>query len=527
LRAVLLVTLNGIVSSLKQWRERLQNRFAAASAVSNCLDRIATNRSRQYWDFDCLIALQFNCFIVLPYPRRASIRARMLSPSISNTLARTIAPSRSPDGNLLMHFCFAFGLIFLMPAFIMQLAVVPGDLTFTTSRTLQVANLFCGAYGIAMILTSRQVTGTMLRCWPILLLVGLAFASSVWSTNPASTIRQSPVLVTTSAFAMAMAGRLSPATCYRLIIRTMALVCLLSVLWVVLFPQQGMHQATDPFQYQHAGLWRGIFTHKQGLGVTSGLTTGLLLFYGSMTFSSLLFRLGAIACSVMCLVGTMSATGFVIAIALPIMLYTTYWIARRPPSVRKGMMALLVVTITAGYACFHLGILDFVMPMIGKSTDLSGRADFWPWVLANIKNSGSALLGGGFAGGWESVVAPDVSIDSGYILLVVWFGYLGAAIVLAVHGWVLWAGAKLIFSARSETAAILVFPFCIMMVEFILNITETAFMGKNINTVLVTVAAYQIVRYQSAVRTRTAWGSTNKIAPQWAVQKAGSERSHF
>ena len=434
---------------------------------------------------------------------------------VSTASARPLAHSRALDGNFLALFGFAFGLTFLMPAFVMTLAVDPVDLTFRTSRILQAANLFCALYGVAMILTSREVTSTVFRCRPILLLIGLAFLSSLWSFKPDSTIRESEVLLATSSFAMAMAGRLSPAASYRLIIRTLVLVCLLSIVWVVLFPQ-GMHQATDPFQYQHAGLWRGIFTHKQGLGVASGLTIGLLLFYGSMAFSSLVFRLGAIACSVTCLLGTMSATGFVIAIALPMMLYTTYWIARRPPSVRKGMMALLVATITAGYACFHLGILDFVMPMIGKSTDLTGRADFWPWVLANIKNSGSALLGGGFAGGWENVVAPSVSVDSGYILLLVWFGYLGAAIVLAVHGWVLWAGAKLIFSARSETAAILVFPFCIMMVEFILNITETAFMGKNINTVLVTVAAYQIVRYQSAARIRTGRSSANKIAGRWA-----------
>jgi hypothetical protein len=120
--------------------------------------------------------------------------------------------------------------------------------------------------------------------------------------------------------------------------------------------------------------------------------------------------------------------------------------------------------------------------------------------LANIKNSGSAWLGGGFVGGWEAIVAPSLSFDSGYILLLVWFGYLGAAIVLAVYGWILWAGAKLIISARPETAAVLAFPFSIVTTELIINISETVFMGKNVHTILVTVAACLIVRQQKLTK---------------------------
>jgi exopolysaccharide production protein ExoQ len=425
-----------------------------------------------------------------------------------------------------MQLCFAFGLIFLMPAFIMSLAVDPVTLTFTSSRVLQGANLFCGGYGLAMILTSRDVMLTALKCRAVQVLIALSFLSVTWSIQPASTWRESIVFLSSSLFAMAMAGRLSPIVCLRLIIRTMAFICLLSIFWVVFFPQQGLHQINDPFQFQHAGLWRGVFTHKQGLGVVSGLTTGLLLFYGSVAFSSPVIRFGAIAASFICLIGTQSATGFVVATLAPTVLYMTYWIAGRPPSARKPMMAALAAAIAGGFGCFYLGILNFIMPLLGKSTDLTGRADFWPWVLGNIRNSGSALLGGGFAGGWESVVAPSVSIDNGYILLLVWYGYLGAAIILAVYGWIIWAGAKLVLSARSENAALQVYPFSIMIVQLILNITEPTFMGKNINTVLITVAAYQIVKYRSAVRAGNRRRSTNPITPSLHLLKVSSSRDH-
>lgn len=420
-----------------------------------------------------------------------------MSPAIA---VKNTAAGYSSTGGPLVQLCFAFGLTFLMPGFVLTLAVDPVTLEFHGSRILQAANLYCGVYAVATILTSREMTNTVLQCRPVLLLIGFAFASCIWSFNPGSTIQGSVVFATTSLFAMAMAGRLSTTACLRLTFGTMAFACFLSILWVLLLPQQGVHQATDLFQFQHAGLWRGIFTHKQGLGVTAGLTTALLLFYRSTIFSSPVVGFAAIGCSLVCLIGTQSATGMLVAVTLFSLLYLTYRIACSQPSTRKGMLATLAGIMAFGFVCFYLGILDFVMPLIGKSVDLTGRADFWPWVLLNIKNSGSALLGGGFNGGWESVVATSVSIDSGYIMLLVWFGYFGAAVVLTIYGWLVWAGAKLILTARADNAALQVFPFCIMVAELILNVTEPTFMGKSINTVLITVAACHIIKFKKGVR---------------------------
>jgi exopolysaccharide production protein ExoQ len=393
-----------------------------------------------------------------------------------------------------MRLGFSFGLIFVMSAFVRQLAVDPNTLQFTSSRILQAVTLFCAVYGFAMIVSSREVATSVLRCWPSLVLYGLALLSAVWSYNPAATFRASNVFLTTTLFSLAMAGRLSPAACLQLIIRTMTFVCLLSIIWVILFPQETVHQSTDPYQFVHAGLWRGIFSHKQALGLIAGLTTGLLLFYGSMTFASPIVRAGAIICSVACLVGTQSATGFLLALIISSVLYITYWIARRDRPLRKGPMGVLVITTATLYACFNVGLFNFIMPLLGKSTDLTGRADVWPWVIANIQNSGSALLGGGFGSGWEEVVAESVSVDNGYIDLLISFGYFGAAFVLCVYGLVIWHGIKLIISGDLESAAVRIFPFSIMLVQLIVNITEPTFMAKNIFTVLVTVAVYQVMR---------------------------------
>jgi exopolysaccharide production protein ExoQ len=283
----------------------------------------------------------------------------------------------------------------------------------------------------------------------------------------------------------------------------MVFTCLLSIILVVLFPEQAIHQASDANQSQHAGLWRGVFSHKQALGVISGLTTGLLLFYGSLAFSSPIFRFGALGVTIACLGGTQSATGLLTAAVLTISLYTTFAISRLPLQTRKVAMNGVLGLIGLFYVCFHFGLFDLAIPLLGKSTDLTGRTDVWPWIISNIRNSGSALLGGGYGSGWEEIVAPSLSIDNGYIELLVSFGYLGTIVVLAIYARVLWGGRRLILSAGPDDAAIHVLPFNIMLIELFINITEANFMTKSINTVFVVVAMYQITRYEGIARRRS------------------------
>jgi O-antigen ligase len=401
--------------------------------------------------------------------------------------------------NLSAKVIFAIGLMVLMPSFVLELAVDPVTFQFQNSRILQAGNLVCGTYALGIIVTSRQIAATVRRCWPVLLQIVIAYCSLLWSYNFSGTLRGADTFLIASVFGFALAGKTSAAQSIQLIIRTMTLACMLSVVWVLVFPQQGIHQLTDPFQTVHAGLWRGIFSHKQALGVISGMTTGLLFFYGAMAFRSIPVRVGAIACSSTCLLGTGSVTGMMIAVILPLMLYVTYWIATRPPSLRKGLLLVFVLATAMAYGAFHIGVLNFLLTLLGKSVDLTGRAEFWPWVLANVR-ANSFLLGGGLASGWAEVVAPSISIDNGYIELVVSFGYLGAAIVIGTYVWLAWLGARLILLSGRHVAAEEIFPFCIVLIELLINITETNFMTKTIHTILMAVAVYRVTQRTMSLR---------------------------
>ncbi len=397
----------------------------------------------------------------------------------------------------LIRACFMIGLLFLFPAFTFQLAFDQVNFKFTSSPILQTISAGTELIALVTIFRSRDIFRMVQSSSPILIMIGLAFASTIWSIDRAATIKASNVFTTVCLFSFALLGRFGPFDSIRLVVRMMVLGCLLSIIWVILFPNIAIHQATDAAQAVHSGLWRGIFTHKQGLGVFAGLTTGLLFFYGKMVFQSAPLRVGALACGIACMIGTESTTGFLTAAITPALLYGTYAVAKFPPTARSGKFNTLLLTGLVLVAAFHLGVLDFVPRILGKSSDLTGRTDIWPLALDSFKNSGAALLGGGFGSGFAGYII-DAPIDSGYIDKIIEFGYLGSTAIFAMYVWILLAGRRLIIETSPARAAIDVFPFSIVTAVMIINITEGLFMEKHITTVLIAIAVGLTVQGRAA-----------------------------
>jgi hypothetical protein len=420
----------------------------------------------------------------------------MLPFSTAHTAGSRVARRRSSESGAL-RLCFALGLFFQMPSFVLQMSEDPVLL-----RVLQLGNFLCFILGAIVILSSPNPKKILFADPAPMLMVGVGLLSSLWSLNPSSTYRAVYILLGTTLFSLAMCVRLSPASCVQLIIRMMSFVCLLSAICAVFFPNTGVHPPTDHVQ-EHIGLWRGVFSHKQGLGVVSGLTAGLLMFYGSLAFPLVIIRIGALGAAFACLIGSQSVTGLLIALTSTTFLYTTYGLTRSSGATRRtalrGFIALLVVF----YLAFHFDLLNFVMPLLGKSEDLTGRADFWPYVIGNLRET-APLVGGGFAGGLEEDVAPGMSIDNGFIVELVDFGYLGGAVILAAYARSLWGSVKVILSARPEEAAIRVFPLNVMLIELIIGISETNFMSKSINWVIVIVSMYQVAQYLKPIPSTSA-----------------------
>ena len=234
-----------------------------------------------------------------------------------------------------LRLLFAIATVFNFPAFTLQLAIDMHTGQWTGSPILRVATIGSEILAIAVILSSRRITRFVLSCWPIFVLIATAFVSAVWSRNPAATIHGANTYMTSALLGLAIVGTMPQFQCVRFCIRIMVLGCILSIAWVLFFPTAGIHSATDLIQSVHAGLWRGVFSHKQGLGVFAGITTGVLLFYRTKIFKQPLY-VASLVSSLACLFGTQSATGFVLAVATPAVLYLGYFVARSPMAARRS-----------------------------------------------------------------------------------------------------------------------------------------------------------------------------------------------
>jgi hypothetical protein len=436
---------------------------------------------------------------------------------LTRNLAPTIPGNISISGSTLIPvrvlFCIFF--IFSFPAFTLQLAMNPVTGQWVGSPVFQVATLSSELFVFAIILSSNSMLNFVLRCWQLWVLILISFVSSTWSIFPKITIHASNTYMVAALLGLVIAGVLPQFQCIRFAIRVMVLGCVLSIVWVFVFPKAGVHQLTDHYQTVHAGLWRGVFSHKQGLGVFAGMTTGLLVFYGRSIFPLPLLVI-SLACSLICLIGTESATGVVVAVITPIFFYASYFATRLPPESRRRVFLIFTWCAIAIVIGFQLGVFNFlIVHILGKSTDLSGRTEFWQYALINLHRYHFDLLGGGFGANLAAYLAPG-SIDNGYFDKFIEFGYLSSPIVFVTFAAILVGGIRLVLTTSSTNALTNIFPFAIWSVILILNVTESNLMTKCFETVLTSIAIGLIhQRHPHSVSGSAKTGYATKRLHRW------------
>src|SRR5205085_11993028 len=102
---------------------------------------------------------------------------------------------------------FTIGLMFISGAFTVQLESRQGG---AGAVFLQIVALLTGMFGAVVLLMSADARCFTIRCWPILVLVALAFVSTRSSFIPVQTLKKSFTLLCTVLFVLAIATRLSP-----------------------------------------------------------------------------------------------------------------------------------------------------------------------------------------------------------------------------------------------------------------------------------------------------------------------------
>ncbi|MBD2690454.1 O-antigen ligase family protein [Anabaena catenula] len=311
----------------------------------------------------------------------------------------------------------------------------------------------------------------------IWLLLIVAVISVFWSFSPGDTKKETFKLICSSLFGVYLATRYTLKQQVQILGVTFGLAVILSFLFAVGLPKYGIMGGV------HAGKWRGIFMHKNGLGSNMVLSCIVFLnlamsakkkawiYWCGCGLSILLILLAA---------STASLVNLVILIAIFFIL-RALWLPYQ----------LMIPTITG---IFSAGLTflfwfkenqDLIFGALGKDSNLSGRGDLWSLVYDMIWKE--PWLGYGYGGFWQGWNGESAYIwfaepwtpthpHSGFLALWLDLGLLGLSIF-----WI----AFVISSIRSLLIVRLyrteeyLFPAIMMTYIILVNLAETSLFDGN------------------------------------------------
>jgi exopolysaccharide production protein ExoQ len=335
--------------------------------------------------------------------------------------------------------------------------------------------VWCMVYLVSAVVLfrCREKVGDLVRgSVPIVALMALASASTMWSTDPNMTFKSAIALWGTSAFSYYVVSRFRLKEFVDILGVTSFVIVILSLLAVVLLPSIGVMHVAYP------GAWRGIFNHKNNLGefaVFSLLTFGTIIF--SRSWRPRVAIVGA-SLSLALLVGSQDVSALVVCAVLLVAAVLTAFYLRGSPGLRfmrlaLGVSALLVIAV----ALLASGVdSQVLLNTLGRDETLTGRTTLlWPGVLQAISNR--PWLGYGYNtfwlpnGDWNYFVGFNPThAHNGFLQICLDVGILGAAVAaLAILGALRRGVASLHWSLEQCSA----WPLLAVIYFIVVNLTES------------------------------------------------------
>jgi exopolysaccharide production protein ExoQ len=292
--------------------------------------------------------------------------------------------------------------------------------------------LFLINYAISFCLLSLRWRKAMLviaRGGTIWLLLGVAILSIFWSYSPDLTKTRVVALTGTMIFSLYFASRYSLKEQLHLLGWTFGISVFMSIVIAILLPKYGLMGGV------HAGAWRGIYVHKNGLGQRMILSAIVFLILALKAEKNrwILWSFFAASFALMILSRASSPLlGLVIIIGILSILSVLHW---RYFFMVPALIALSSITIIL----YSLAInnSERVAGAFGKNLTLTGRTDFWPLMVDKIWEN--PWFGYGFGAFWQGFDGPSAYVwnasafkapngHNGYLDLCLELGFVGFSI---------------------------------------------------------------------------------------------------
>jgi len=305
------------------------------------------------------------------------------------------------------------------------------------------------------------------------LLLGLAFASIIWSEAPVVTLRRCSALLGSTAFGVYLAFRYSRQELLKLLLWALGSCAFLSIVFAFLLPSYGIHPKT------YIAL-RGVYENKNILGCFMALAaiTWLLYFFSQKGGRVVGFAFCVISIALLLL--SKSITALIVFFVLLILL--VYYLAHY-----YSIWALRTFIILAAGSLFVwlFNHLEIVLTFLGRDATLTGRTLIWQEVWRMILQH--PWLGYGYSAFWLGWNGPSsyvwntlpskvASAHSGFLDLWLQLGLVGVCIFSLSFFNNLFKAHALLWEKKSLNE---MFPLLFLLFILIYNISESAILVQN------------------------------------------------
>ncbi|MFZ2994725.1 O-antigen ligase family protein [Sphingobium sp.] len=215
----------------------------------------------------------------------------------------------------------------------------------------------------------RMALPRLNRMTPILLFMGWAATSLIWTDTFSSSLNGLLALLPLIVTGYCLALRLPPHLFARSFVYAGAIMAAFSLLYIFALPHFGVHQQSDAAQSVHAGAWRGVYPHKNIFGGICAAYATMTLLSGRTVLPSMLMRGGLIALLLIMIVRSHSATALAIVIITPPVL----WAIIGLNLVQRTIAILIFVPTTI----LVYSQLEAIFGLFGRDLTLTGRTSIW------------------------------------------------------------------------------------------------------------------------------------------------------
>jgi exopolysaccharide production protein ExoQ len=238
------------------------------------------------------------------------------------------------------------------------------------------------------------------RNWPLVLLLAIIVASSVWSVYPVVTFRRATALVLTTGFGAYLALRFSPDEALKLVAWACGIAAVASLILTAVDPTFAINQGGT-----HEGAWQGIFAHKNRMG--RSMSFGVLTFVAATFAVRPAFRPVMIAGALLCgalLILSQARTGWLTTAA--VLMFTPLLVVLQPNRLSPAVRMLFVGIVTIAGLVALFATYQYILTAIGRDDTFSGRTHLWDMsIKSGMKHF---MFGSGYRSFWTEEGASDI-----------------------------------------------------------------------------------------------------------------------